>query len=324
MYSNEEIEEDDEFQKMIEGRADDECEERRVFLELKASVEKKANLKSKASIPSKHNETDRDYEANDCEHNERDDPFVDDQNEEEDELNESTNARDDEAIEVPAKKTVKPKIRRVVKNPRPKLDVFRLKSERGLVALPKLFAKMKFKGSGHEKDDLNRIMAVFEHWAHRLMPNMSFDDFIEKVETLGTKRQMQTFMTKMRLDLPLDTVVENVNERSDGDDEMISFDDNTEPTRIDPEAEFDKIIEKDKLLRDEENMNSSIESSNTQETDANFSDSTHSKVNVPKLQLSEEQLKIIEEKRREALELRKKRMQASQLATNCNDIVLNT
>lgn len=50
---------------------------------------------------------------------------------------------------------------------------------------------VKFRGKGHEAEDLQRIMARVEHWSHRLFPKFQFDDFIEKVEKLGSKKVVQ-------------------------------------------------------------------------------------------------------------------------------------
>lgn len=53
------------------------------------------------------------------------------------------------------------------------------------------FEKVKYKGKGHELNDLNKMMGVMEHWAHRLYPKMPFDELIDRVERLGQKKQVQ-------------------------------------------------------------------------------------------------------------------------------------
>ncbi len=35
------------------------------------------------------------------------------------------------------------------------------------------------------------MMGMLEHWAHRLFPPMPFDEFIERLEKLGSKREVQ-------------------------------------------------------------------------------------------------------------------------------------
>nr|KAF6503040.1 TIMELESS interacting protein [Molossus molossus] len=42
-----------------------------------------------------------------------------------------------------------------------------------------------------------------EHWAHRLFPKLQFEDFIDRVEYLGNKKEVQTCLKRIRLDLPV-------------------------------------------------------------------------------------------------------------------------
>ncbi|KAL6113648.1 tipin [Pungitius sinensis] len=99
--------------------------------------------------------------------------------------------------DVPASK------RRGVKRPQPKLDSQRLTSERGLPALRTLFENVRFKGKGHEAEDLRLLMQKMENWAHRLYPKLQFEDFVDKVEKLGNKKEVQTCLKRIRLDMPL-------------------------------------------------------------------------------------------------------------------------
>lgn len=57
--------------------------------------------------------------------------------------------------------------------------------------LRKSFVDIKFHGKGREAEDLTRVMARLEHWSHRLFPKLQFDDFLEKLEKLGTKKVVQ-------------------------------------------------------------------------------------------------------------------------------------
>lgn len=93
--------------------------------------------------------------------------------------------------------------RRTVKRNLPKLDATRLTSERGLPALRHMFDKVKFKGKGHEAEDLKTLIRHMEHWAHRLFPKLQFEDFIDRVENLGNKKEVQTCLKRIRLDLPI-------------------------------------------------------------------------------------------------------------------------
>lgn len=116
-----------------------------------------------------------------------------------------------EALEVPEpgqKKTkeVKPdeveKLKRKpVLNPRPKLDVERLLNDKD--GLPQLLNKahsLTFT-PGKEVEDMRRAISTIEHWAHRLFPKYTSDDFFEKCETLGKKRPVKTHLRKVRIGL---------------------------------------------------------------------------------------------------------------------------
>ncbi|NWH27875.1 TIPIN protein, partial [Grus americana] len=92
---------------------------------------------------------------------------------------------------------------KAVKRPMPKLDAHRLISERGLPALRHMFDNVKFKGKGHEAEDLKTLIQHMEHWAHRLFPKLQFEDFIDRVESLGNKKEVQTCLKRIRLDLPI-------------------------------------------------------------------------------------------------------------------------
>ncbi|MBN3306677.1 TIPIN protein, partial [Amia calva] len=93
--------------------------------------------------------------------------------------------------------------RRVVKRPQPKLDSQRLVSQRGLPALRTLFDNVRFKGKGHEAEDLKTLIQRMENWAHRLYPKLQFDDFVDKLESLGSKKEVQTCLKRIRLDMPI-------------------------------------------------------------------------------------------------------------------------
>lgn len=66
-----------------------------------------------------------------------------------------------------------------------------------------MFDKAKFKGKGHEAEDLKMLIRHMEHWAHRLFPKLQFEDFIDRVEYLGNKKEVQTCLKRIRLDLPI-------------------------------------------------------------------------------------------------------------------------
>jgi len=89
----------------------------------------------------------------------------------------------------------------VVRNPVPKLNTERLKGPDGIHTIEKYFEGFKFYGKGHERMDLDRIMKRLEHWSYRLFPKYHFDDFLTRVEQLGTKKDLQVFIKRYRLDM---------------------------------------------------------------------------------------------------------------------------
>lgn len=60
-----------------------------------------------------------------------------------------------------------------------------------MFALHKICRTFKFKGKGHEREDLQELLKVLEHWAHRLYPKLPFKDTLEQIEKLGTKKNVQ-------------------------------------------------------------------------------------------------------------------------------------
>ncbi|XP_074956861.1 TIMELESS-interacting protein [Phalacrocorax aristotelis] len=123
--------------------------------------------------------------------------------------------------------------RKAVKRPIPKLDAQRLISERGLPALRHVFDNVKFKGKGHEAEDLKTLIRHMEHWAHRLFPKLQFEDFIDKVESLGNKKEVQTCLKRIRLDLPI--LHEDFTSNEDGGGESNGLDTATEDVPSHPE-----------------------------------------------------------------------------------------
>lgn len=119
-----------------------------------------------------------------------------------------------------------------------RLNVERLKSDRGVHTIEKYFNGIKFRGKGYERDDLNMVMKKMEHWAHRCYPAYTFDDFIAQVEKLGRKKEMQTHMYRYRHGLLEDVATRNevveTNEHMESGSQMEGFE---------PIDELDEIID---------------------------------------------------------------------------------
>ncbi|XP_022837625.1 chromosome segregation in meiosis protein 3 [Spodoptera litura] len=141
--------------------------------------------------------------------------------------------KEDEAEE--DKRRVDPtstKAKRVTKNPRFLLNPARLTGPRGIQVIPEHFKDFKFKGKGHEKEDLDLVLKKLEHWAYRLYPKFQFEDCLKKIETLGKKRPVMVHLHKIRTDqfLSEETVVQKD-----------SSDEETQPPQ--EEDEFDKLLQ---------------------------------------------------------------------------------
>ncbi|XP_035454796.2 uncharacterized protein LOC118279260 [Spodoptera frugiperda] len=141
--------------------------------------------------------------------------------------------KEDEAEE--DKRRVDPtstKAKRVTKNPRFLLNPARLTGPRGIQVIPDHFKDFKFKGKGHEKEDLDLVLKKLEHWAYRLYPKFPFEDCLKKIETLGKKRPVMVHLHKIRTDqfISEETVVQKD-----------SSDEETQPPQ--EEDEFDKLLQ---------------------------------------------------------------------------------
>ncbi|GFU33496.1 TIMELESS-interacting protein [Nephila pilipes] len=127
--------------------------------------------------------------------------------------------------------------KRIVKNPRLKFNPERLCGKRGIPVLANHFKDFKFKGKGHEKEDLKNMLNTLELWTHRLFPSMKFEDCLRQIEKLGKKRPVQTCLHKIRLDMPLlnyDSIHDN--------DEEVEERVNQMNTETPPQDAFDQLF----------------------------------------------------------------------------------
>lgn len=92
----------------------------------------------------------------------------------------------------------KPKVKKVVQNPRPKLDPDRLLLDNE--GLPQLIREAYglMYTPGQEIANLRKTLSMMERWSHRLFPKYTFKDFLDKCETLGKKRPVKTHLRKVR------------------------------------------------------------------------------------------------------------------------------
>lgn len=57
--------------------------------------------------------------------------------------------------------------------------------------------------------DLGIVMRYLEHWTHRLFPKMPFDEVLERIEKLGTKKEVQVNFQLTRSQLKVISGVDN-------------------------------------------------------------------------------------------------------------------
>lgn len=181
----------------------------------------------------------------------------------------------------------------------------RMMGERGLQCVGEYYRDIKYKGKHHEREDLNEVMRRLQHWAHRALPTMKFDDALTIVEGLTKKKQVQSHMNKYRLDM-LDPVVVQHEE---------------------PQAEFNQINDEpidefDDLLSDQIEQMTRVQKNKTADRSHQFNqlkDSTmadslgcHEMPKSPKNVLNSERMALIAENRRKAMErLQQKKLQES-------------
>ncbi|XP_011500026.1 PREDICTED: TIMELESS-interacting protein [Ceratosolen solmsi marchali] len=132
----------------------------------------------------------RQYENN---QRKNDDNIVQENNEDDTDLNEVKN--EDETVQNKDSVVTKKRVSRKLYV----LNTERLKGCKGIHTIEKLYEGFKFNGKGSEVEDLNRVMKRLEYWAFRLFPKLDFDDFLDKCEHLGHKKDLHTHLKKYRL-----------------------------------------------------------------------------------------------------------------------------
>uniref|UniRef100_A0A1B6EZL7 TIMELESS-interacting protein n=1 Tax=Cuerna arida TaxID=1464854 RepID=A0A1B6EZL7_9HEMI len=116
--------------------------------------------------------------------------------------------------------------------PRIVLNPQRLVGPRGIGVIESFFSDIpeKLQGKGKENEDLNLVMGRLQHWAHRLMPSLQFDDCLKKIESMGNKKEVVNMVKRIRLGMEDENVPDEVLHR----EEMES-----PPPDVDP---FDELI----------------------------------------------------------------------------------
>ncbi|XP_065088449.1 protein TIPIN homolog [Ochlerotatus camptorhynchus] len=144
------------------------------------------------------------------------------------------NSNGDDGESKPIK--VEPK-KKTIRNPRLALNAALLCGPRGIMDMENYYKEIKFKGKGHEKDDLDAVMKRMQHWAHRMFPKYGLDDSLAAIENLGRKKQTQSYMNKYRMGL-LEPEVPAIDD--DKEDEELAYESNALNQPLDP---LDSMLE---------------------------------------------------------------------------------
>ncbi|KAJ3034177.1 hypothetical protein HDV00_005396 [Rhizophlyctis rosea] len=83
------------------------------------------------------------------------------------------------------------------RGPMPKIDAQRLLSPAGLPRLKELSTKVKFKGKGHEVENLQKLITFYQIWGHELYPKAPFRQFVERVEKVCKQRHLKVFLNSV-------------------------------------------------------------------------------------------------------------------------------
>ncbi|GAA5978702.1 hypothetical protein JCM10908_004452 [Rhodotorula pacifica] len=79
-----------------------------------------------------------------------------------------------------------------------KLDEERLLGPSGFPLLRDHMKKIKLKGKGHERQDLKRVLTMYQLWSHQMYPKTNLRDTLQTVEKLCHKRAVQRALKEYR------------------------------------------------------------------------------------------------------------------------------
>ncbi|CAO3639964.1 unnamed protein product [Cunninghamella blakesleeana] len=76
--------------------------------------------------------------------------------------------------------------------------VFRLLEPNGIYRIRSETPWLKFKGKGHEVEDLKKMMIYYKVWANQLYPRLNFTDFADRVMKVTSKKQCKIVLDQWR------------------------------------------------------------------------------------------------------------------------------
>lgn len=129
----------------------------------------------------------------------------------------------------------------VTRRPRAKMDSERILGKHGLPTLQKTMLRFKFKGKGHEKRDLIKLLGTYQLWGHKLYPKANFEDFLILCRRGGRDTAIKMYRKKV------------IDEEKYGSRHTaLDAEDVTEQPSIDEPAPVDEPVQVDEPVRIDE------------------------------------------------------------------------
>jgi hypothetical protein len=98
----------------------------------------------------------------------------------------------DESVTLPSSSHTTTTSVRKRRRPLQRLDHDTLLSEKGLPSLVShIHSPMTFKGKGHEREDLAKLIRFYEYWAYSLYPRVSFTAVVDRIEHLCADKRLR-------------------------------------------------------------------------------------------------------------------------------------
>lgn len=250
--------------------------------------------------------------------------FEDISNSSEDERNEKINQTEENTKTTTTTTTEnneqaqKPK--RVIRRNIPKFDSSSLLSENGLVKLQTLISKTSFKrGKGHERENLNRLINVYQLWGHSLYPRYKFKSIIERAEKLCSEKRLKiAYLAWKESNKYMNMDKENYNNNIDNDEnnmieDNIIYDENNFMETFNNNTNFNNnnnnknINHNNNFSLNNTNNNNIINENPINSQEANNSSSSIPISRLPHPLTDEERAFIIANKERALRKLREKK-----------------
>jgi hypothetical protein len=100
--------------------------------------------------------------------------------------------------------------------------VFSLLSSKGISRIRYESPFIKFKGRGHEAEDLAKLMRYYQLWAHNLYPRLRYQDFVSRVVKVTPKKRCKVTLTEWQQEY-MDKKRESRRGRDEVQDELSSM-----------------------------------------------------------------------------------------------------